>query len=221
MIIPDKILGGCVVIFKNVFSDSHEIINILEKENELNLKQESWRWEKAGTIGHGIDQNIRNNYIMPITKNAKSGNENAKKIHNLIFTKVEEAANWYKNKYNISSKLYHEPYTILKYSNYEEYKAHFDGSTETARSISVVIYLNDDYEGGEIEFTNFNLKFKPKANTMIIFPSNFAYTHKAHPVTSGTKYAIATCLHDWLSPKVPQFPIKKSLLNIGVVGLIK
>ena len=221
MINPDKDLGSCIVVFKDVFSDSHEIINILEKENKLNLKQESWSWEKAGTIGYGSDQNVRTNYTMAITKNAKFGNENAKKIHNLIFTKVEEAIAWYKNRYNIPFELYHEPYTVLKYSNNVEYKPHFDGSTETARSVSVVIYLNDDYDGGEIEFTNFNLKLKPEANSMIFFPSNFAYTHKAHPVTSGTKYAIVTCLHDWLSPEVPQFPIKKSLLNIGIVGLIK
>jgi predicted 2-oxoglutarate/Fe(II)-dependent dioxygenase YbiX len=51
-------------------------------------------------------------------------------------------------------------------------------------------YLNEDYEGGEIEFGRFNLKIKPKANQMIMFPSNYIYNHTVHPVVSGTRYAV-------------------------------
>jgi predicted 2-oxoglutarate/Fe(II)-dependent dioxygenase YbiX len=60
----------------------------------------------------------------------------------------------------------------------------------------VLIYLNDDYEGGEIEFVNFDIKIKPKAGTLIMFPSNYPYSHIAHPVISGTKYAVSTFLHE-------------------------
>ena len=217
MIVPDEIAGGCIAIFKNVFLDPKSIIDDLEKESTLFSEQESWQWKKTGTISHGTDQNMRTNFSLPITKNAKTGNETAKKIHNLIFNKIESAVDWYRDNYGIPSRLYHEPYTILKYSYQQEYKAHYDGTTQTARAVSVVIYLNDEYEGGEIEFPNFKFKLKPEAGTMIVFPSNFAYTHIAHPVDSGIKYAIVTWLHDWLSPDVPQFPIKKSLLNLGII----
>ena len=64
------------------------------------------------------------------------------------------------------------------------------------RSVSAICYLNDDYEGGELEFVNFKLKIKPQAGMMILFPSNFAYMHIAHPVTSGTKYAMVTWIRD-------------------------
>jgi predicted 2-oxoglutarate/Fe(II)-dependent dioxygenase YbiX len=218
---PNRIEGGCIAIFKDVFSDPQKIIEELEKESSLFLDQESWQWKKTGTISHGTEQNMRTNFSMPITKNARSGNETAKKIHNLVFNKIEEAIKWYRNEYDIPFRLYHEPYTILKYSYQQEYKAHYDGTTQTARAVSVVIYLNDNYSGGEIEFPNFKLKIKPEAGSMIVFPSNFAYTHIAHPVDDGIKYAIVTWLHDWLSPEVPQLPIKKSLLNIGIIGEIK
>lgn len=221
MITPDKIEGGCIAIFKNIFLEPNKIIGDLENESILCSGEESWEWKKTGTISHGTNQNMRTNFSMPITKNAKLGNSIAKQIHNLVFNKVEEAIEWYREHYGIPSRLYHEPYTILKYNYQQEYKAHFDGTTQTARAVSVVIYLNDDYEGGEIEFPNFNFKIKPEAGTMIVFPSNYAYTHIAHPVISGTKYAIVTWLHDWLSPEVPQLPVKKSLTNLGLIGEIK
>jgi hypothetical protein len=39
-----------------------------------------------------------------------------------------------------------------------------------------------------------NLKIKPKAGDLFIFPSNFMYPHRAMPVESGTKYSIVTML---------------------------
>ena len=44
--------------------------------------------------------------------------------------------------------------------------------------------------------TNFDIKIKPQPGMLILFPSNFAYTHIAHPVTSGSKYALVTWIKD-------------------------
>jgi predicted 2-oxoglutarate/Fe(II)-dependent dioxygenase YbiX len=51
-------------------------------------------------------------------------------------------------------------------------------------------FLNDNYEGGEIEFDHFNLKIKPKENQAVFFPSNYVYSHKVHPVTEGIRYSV-------------------------------
>ena len=92
--------------------------------------------------------------------------------------------------------LYHEEYGCIKYATGTEYKAHYDSGTEMGRIISALVYLNDDYEGGELEFPWFGIKIKPKAGMLILFPSNFAYRHIAHPVKSGTKYALVTWIRD-------------------------
>ena len=92
--------------------------------------------------------------------------------------------------------MYHENYKMLKYPVDTEYKKHYDGATASGRCISAIAYLNDDYEGGEIEFPNFEIKIKPKAGMLVLFPSNYAYAHIAHSVTKGTKYAIVTWIHD-------------------------
>lgn len=53
---------------------------------------------------------------------------------------------------------------------------------------SAVIYLNDDFEGGYLRFKDHELTYKPKKNSIVIFPSD--YVHQITPIVSGTRYAM-------------------------------
>jgi Rps23 Pro-64 3,4-dihydroxylase Tpa1-like proline 4-hydroxylase len=97
---------------------------------------------------------------------------------------------------SILNSFYTEDNNLLQYTETQKFNSHYDGGSGSKRTISPILYLNDDYIGGEIEFVNFNIKIKPKSGSLILFPSNYAYRHTAHPVTSGTKYAIVTWIHD-------------------------
>jgi len=119
-----------------------------------------------------------------------------KDVHNQMYFLLLATTLPYASRHGIEEQLFHEPYNLLKYRNGQEYKTHYDGSTSMGRALSAICYLNDDYEGGEIEFPEFKVKIKPEAGMLILFPSNFAYKHTAYPVTSGTKYALVTWLHD-------------------------
>ena len=63
-------------------------------------------------------------------------------------------------------------------------------SDESSKSptISVVFYLNDEYEGGEIHFENQGVTIKPKAGDIVVFPSKLPYLHESKPILSGVKY---------------------------------
>ena len=65
----------------------------------------------------------------------------------------------------------------------------------SSRLISTVSYLNDDYEGGEIEFINSKIKIKPEAGSIVFFPSNFLYVHEVMAVRSGTRYSMPHWYH--------------------------
>jgi Rps23 Pro-64 3,4-dihydroxylase Tpa1-like proline 4-hydroxylase len=54
--------------------------------------------------------------------------------------------------------------------------------------ISVVAYLSDDHEGGELNFDEQGLTIKPKAGSIVVFPSRKPYFHASLAVTEGTKY---------------------------------
>ena len=91
---------------------------------------------------------------------------------------------------------------ILRYRSGGKYVPHADsenwGAVERRwkrvinRDLSVLIYLNDDFEGGEISFSNFGYKVKPRAGLLIAFPSDHRYLHEAHLVKSGVRYAIVS-----------------------------
>ena len=193
VLLPTKTVGGCIDIFESAWPNPKETINLMETEcNDINS---GVKWERAGTFGYGTNQTHRTNYITGITDNALKDNSISQNIHNQMYMLLLATTISYAKKHDID-QLQHEGYSMLRYSGGQEYKAHADGTTATGRAISAIVYLNDDYEGGEVEFVNFDIKIKPKAGMLLLFPSTYPYTHIAHPVTSGTKYAIVTWIHD-------------------------
>jgi hypothetical protein len=106
-------------------------------------------------------------------------------------------------------------FNIKKYDTGSAMGAHYDqlDGDKTLR-YSLVMYLNDDCEGGEISFklsdyedhtqvpspsldydvavANNEIDFgiKPSAGSVIIFPSSAPYYHIAHTVKSGVKYMV-------------------------------
>lgn len=193
---PDAVVAGCVEIFENAWpSDPKQTIDMIE--NECKNLDSGVSWQKAGTIGAGAYQNVRTNLMMDLTYLSDITESNAvQTINNIFYTTTLSASNSYAKRYEINESLYHEHYQLLKYRGGEYYNAHYDGGTNIGRCISAICYLNDDYDGGEIEFVNFKVKIKPQAGMMILFPSNYAYAHIAHPITNGTKYAIVTWIRD-------------------------
>jgi len=59
------------------------------------------------------------------------------------------------------------------------------------RTWSGIYYINDDYEGGEIYFPELNWNFKPKADTLLMFPSTSKYIHGVNTVSKGTRFTVA------------------------------
>jgi hypothetical protein len=66
---------------------------------------------------------------------------------------------------------------------------HFESSSffESRRVLAWSIYLNDDYEGGELEFLYFGRRIKLGAGDIVIFPAAFTHTHRGNMVLSGEK----------------------------------
>jgi hypothetical protein len=193
-LIPDATVGGCIDIFENAWPNPQETIDMLEAE--CSNPESGLAWHRASTIGDGINQTARTNYDLPITFAAhETGNKVAQNIHNQFYVTLLAASIPYAKKHHVD-ELHHENYNFLRYRAGQEYKPHSDGNTSSGRAVSAICYLNNDYEGGHIEFTNFGVKIKPEPGMLILFPSNYAYEHIAHPVISGTKYAIVTWIHD-------------------------
>lgn len=105
---------------------------------------------------------------------------------------------------------------ILRYPPGGFYRRHADNSAWDStsrqwvrsldRDFSLLIYLNDDFEGGAIYFNNFDLRIQPKAGMMVGFPSDYRYQHTAEEVTAGERYAIVSWSAADDVPKIRQPP---------------
>ena len=71
------------------------------------------------------------------------------------------------------------------------------GSLGTNRRIlATMMFLNDDFEGGETEFLYQHLRVKPKKGMMLLWPAGFTHTHRGNPVLSGEKYISTSWLEN-------------------------
>jgi len=63
----------------------------------------------------------------------------------------------------------------------------FDGKDKGVPILSIVGLINDDFEGGEFYINNEEVKFNK--GDIMIFPSNFMYSHGVKPITKGERYS--------------------------------
>ena len=196
---PTEIVAGSIAIYENIWKDTDKIIESIES-SVMNPDSEV-HFERAQTFGDQktgdpLVQTKRTNLILSLFKNGHI-DEKIREINNNFHESLSSAVTGYIDIFGIDDSIFtSEEYSLLKYSGGQHYDAHYDGGTSSKRSISAILYINSDYEGGEVEFVNFGLKLKPGPGMLLLFPSNYAYRHIAHPVTSGMKYAIVTFLHD-------------------------
>jgi predicted 2-oxoglutarate/Fe(II)-dependent dioxygenase YbiX len=91
---------------------------------------------------------------------------------------------------------------FLRYSIGGLYEPHTDGEDLVGgklhrifdRDFSLLIYLNDDYEGGELVFPIQKLTIKPKAYQAVFFPSSIRFSHGAKKLLTGKRYAFVSWL---------------------------
>jgi len=156
-------------------------------------------------VGEGeglIDKKIRNveHYILKNTH--KSMTETF--WYNFLTNLFQNFFLIYKNEFKLDPhfNLLHgvQTLSILKYTEGNFYTTHVDQMykheiDKKTRFISFILLLNNDYEGGEICFTDPDHKsnekeIKVQPGRLIMWPSNFLYPHKVKPVTKGTRYSV-------------------------------
>lgn len=192
---PSTTVAGCIDVYENAWPNPQYHIESIE--NEIDKHDSEIYWERAATVGSGPYQNIRNNRMLRISELSMIENNVAtQNIHNQFKMLLYAATPGYCLKYGINEQFYHEDYWLLKYQKDQNYGQHYDSNTQLGRCVSAIVYLNNNYVGGEIEFVNFKIKIQPEPGMLILFPSNYAYSHIAHPVNSGYKYCLVTWIRD-------------------------
>ena len=69
---------------------------------------------------------------------------------------------------------------------------HSHGQKYGYPQVSSLLFLNDNYKGGQLKISN--TTYNTKKGSAIIFPSNFMFPHEVNLITEGTRYSIVTWL---------------------------
>jgi hypothetical protein len=112
-------------------------------------------------------------------------------MHEEVFRAVKKCVDDYGNNWGVGIASY-EAFNFVKYDGPgTHFKVHADHGPTYVCTISVCVYLNDDYEGGELWFPRMDgLTIKPKAGDIAVFPSTYIYEHASEEMISGVKYAV-------------------------------
>lgn len=109
-------------------------------------------------------------------------------------------------------------YLLRKYHAGGETTTHIDKNIKNPLNTNdwtVLFYLNDNYEGGELYFNDYDLKFKPSAGSAIIWP--WTVPHGGGKVLSGEKYHIFMCIHSEFNHSTaltePYYDMNKRILE--------
>lgn len=194
--IEKKILAPGIVVYKNIFLDSLEILELIEAKNLWCPGEAAMsRYKKDGYENHRdvdvfeIGSEVGVSDLNFTADETKKYTKAAADLHRLSSYCLSD----YVSIYGIDTlEGVISDYQILKYSLGQAFSEHTDEIPENKRTISTILYLNDDYEGGELRFTKFGLTHRPTRGDYIVFPSMWSYSHVAQGVTKGTKYAIVS-----------------------------
>ncbi len=186
-----------ILIRPNVISQQgiEEIVSHIQNSNAEDLSVfDPEKTNKTGQTSWIVDKEMRDTQIVPM-------NNLYPKIEDLFRNVVKEIINpFYQCEVSTS-----EIPQILSYGIGGHYKPHIDGESiwvtprgekiwkkSTDRDLSIVLFLNNQFEGGDFVFPELKIRIRPEPGMMVCFPSNHHYLHGVEPVTKGKRYSIVT-----------------------------
>jgi len=180
-------LAPGIVVFDNIFTNSMEYVNKIQENNI------SWR---PAEVLVNLDENVSGTnttardtdlIMLPYHETTEPGllADFSREFHKQMKVCLDQ----YISKYGATIEKFENP-QLLRYGKEQKFHDHTDDHPFFTRRISLTYYLNDEYEGGDVEFKKHNLRFKAEKHQLLIFPSNFLYNHEVHPVTDGLRYVV-------------------------------
>jgi hypothetical protein len=152
-------------------------------------------------VGGRIDHDVKNSTDMPIQPGQLK--EMGYEVFNLYFEALHDCFRDYCDQWvflkSFVKKLHVGTFNMQRY----DAGGHFAGLhsekmnlAKQHRALVWMTYLNDVAEGGETEFTHFDLKLTPEAGKTLIWPAEWTHAHRGCAVPAGPKY-IVTGWFDW------------------------
>lgn len=159
-----------------------QIIKVSDKLCTERIKTKGGDTEYRKGIGHILDRRSLRDQI----------------YFQIIHAQIKSFINHYTLKFPHSRVDNLSEIQLLKYNPGGKYDVHTDSMRGGLRHISLIMNLNENYNGGDLVFfdnkNNETKRIELKEGSVVMFPSNFLYPHKIEPITKGTRYSIVAWL---------------------------
>jgi hypothetical protein len=169
----------------NNISINENFLSITKFDKYLSFSKETNLW------GNRLSNNVWSGRVIYVNT--------IDELHKLNIEFLNEVKHIIKSKFNIKDEIYPDYLGIVKWESGDMQHPHADGELENKlqhqyhwRNFGCVLYLNDDYTGGEIYFPNQNIEIKPKPNTLVFFPGTLEYLHGVKPINDNIRYTLTS-----------------------------
>lgn len=214
-------LNENVFYYKEVISDHQNFIDVLEKCNDQeSIHSVIPQWSKwNASDDNDIIFGNKKDFIPPgLDMLQGADRDNAEYLINTLQNAINNVANSFVKDRGLNIEPNMSPFVgVSKWNPGCMLGVHYDRlSGDRTLWWTIVIYLNDDYNGGEISFIIKDIDFtdrqnskyrphpdfdkvlknnvidfalKPEAGSALVFPSDFPYMHQVHLMKPGkSKY---------------------------------
>jgi hypothetical protein len=167
--------GNDICHFADSLSEPKLLIDYINKTEDLIETQDVislWENNVKSVTAEGIEiTNPKSLYIV-----------------NSVYSGMMFCSNMYKEMKNIDKEVkISKNFKINRHTSSQELQ--YNDNYSIAQNV-VLAFLNDDYQGGEINFIKQNIKIKPQAGSVLAFPSSAEFQYIYEPIVYGTRYLI-------------------------------
>jgi predicted 2-oxoglutarate/Fe(II)-dependent dioxygenase YbiX len=99
--------------------------------------------------------------------------------------------------FGVSDVLYSDTVHMVRWREGQAMSPHADNceldgrpNAYPWREFASLVYLNDDYEGGEVFFPTLNIQIKPSTGLLLAFRGGREHVHGVSKITRGTRYTM-------------------------------
>lgn len=199
-----KELYPMIDIYTGLLPDADELYSIMkESEETANGKYYLRTWDEWSVFGTYAQQKHDPNEAREYGERY----DKEKKLSDRVYEAYNLAINDYLERHNVtlpegselmssSFSKYKDDVDLLNNNMAMQYHTDFIVAERDMPGrkffLTCTTYINDDYEGGDIEFYMDGKLYnhKPKAGDILVFPSIAPYWHGVKTIRSGSKYFI-------------------------------
>ena len=185
-LIAERKTESCVRYYDRVVSKEwcNKVIDLFEQSKKDTFDNDRKSFTELNIEGKEEFKDIKETYIRVLRQNLQHFMKEVN-IENHHFPPIIDMENIRIKKYTDNGK--------------DVFKNHVDvlrsQGPSSKRFLVFIMYLADVEEGGETSIPRYNIKCKPKAGRLLMFPPFWTHPHQGEKVIKGTKYQIMTYLH--------------------------